>query len=343
MLFNANKSRKISFFGNLIVAAAFSANVWAASPEVPSATITAGAVPASSSFFAFHATVAKILDEQTDSKIKMRVMETGASVDNLNLMRQGRLTIGHSTSFALAQSYMGLGPWKERGPDKNIRQVIAFSLSPQAMVVRADSGVDALGDLDGKPFAAGVRGSATALEVRSAMEAIGVTPDYKSVSLEDALAQVQDGRIVGVTKTSPSPSTPDASIMRLMTAIDVNILSFNEKQLEIIERDVPLLIPFSIPANTYDGQPEPVNVIGHASGYAASNSLDPNVVYQIWEAMTSHQDELAKVNEKWTDVDFVEMTLENSPPVPLHLGTYRWMVDHDIDIPERLIPPEASK
>ena len=343
MLYAHLKSRVRVLTGGVLAAAIFSSSVWAAVPEVPSGNITLGGTSSSSSFYAFHAAVSKVLSEHTEGNVRMQVMETGASVDNLNLMMQGRADIGHITSFALTQSYRGAGPWENHGPDRDIRQVIAFSLSPQAMVVRADSGVESLDDLDGKPFAAGLQGSATAIEVRAAMKAIGVQPEYKSVSLEDALSQVQDGRIIGFAKSSASPSTPDASLMRLMTSVDVNILSFSDQQLETIKQEVPLLLPFTIPANTYQGQSEPIKVIGHTSGYGAPSSLDPDVVYHLWEAMTKRQEALADVNEKWKNADFVKMTLEDAPPVPLHLGTYRWMRDNGVDVPERLIPPEAKQ
>lgn len=311
-------------------------------PPVPSTNMTVGATSSSSSFFAFHAAVAKALAAETGGEVRARVMETGASVDNLNLMRQGRIQIGHSTSFALAQSYFGKGPWAEHGVDKDVRAVMSFNLSPQILAVRADSGVETPSDLTGKSFSSGLQGSSSAIEVKTALDTIGVEPNYESASLEDALTRVQDGRMVGLAKSSVAPDTPDASLLRLMASIDTRILSFTNDQLAIIKKEAPLLVTFVVPANTYENQPEPANVIGHTSGFAAHASLDPDVVYYLWEAMNNQREILGEVNPHWKDVNFAKLTLESAPPVPLHLGSYRWLKDHGAEIPEELIPPEAK-
>ncbi|MCF8482571.1 MAG: TAXI family TRAP transporter solute-binding subunit [Rhodospirillum sp.] len=319
------------------------APAFAERPEAPSVNITLGATSSSSSFFAFHAAVSKALSVESGEGIRARVMETGASVDNLNLMRQGRIQLGHSTSFALSQSYFGKGPWEEKGADKDVRAVMSFNLSPQILAVRADAGIASPKDLEGKSFSSGIQGSSSAIEVQTALDAIGVTPEYQSSSLEDALTKVQDGRIVGLAKSSPAPETPDASLLRLQASVDTRILSFTDEQLAEIQEKAPLLVTFVVPPNTYENQDKPANVIGHTSGFAAPASTDPDIIYYLWEAMTNQRDILGEVNPHWTEVDFVKLTLEGAPPVPLHLGAYRWLKDHGADIPDKLVPPEAKR
>lgn len=344
ILCGTTKRASSAFLANLFLCALMvSAPVAADAPPIPASQLTLGGTSTASSYYAFHAAVSKALDEQTDGAIRMRVMETGGGVDNVNLLRQDRVDIAHVTSYNVAQSIYGKGPWEERGPDKRIRVVLAFNQSPQMIVVRADSGIEKLEDLDGKPFSAGFLGSSTAAQVKAALDTIGIKPDYKSVSLEDAIAKVQDGRLVGFAKSSAAIDRPDASLMRLMSTIDVNILSFTDEQLDTIRKNMPLLLSFRVPAGTYEDQADDYLVTGHISGYAANKSLDPDVVYQFWDAMIEKQELLESAGEHWPKRDFVDLTVSSESRAPLHLGAYRWLRDHGADIPESMIPPEAKQ
>lgn len=302
--------------------------------------ISIGAAPASSSFYALHAAVADILASQTDGKITARVMETGGAVDNLNLIRQGRAQIGNATSFASAQSYTGTGPWTDAQDD--LRLVLILNQTPIILGVRPDSGIDTLQGLDGQPFSAGIAGSATELEVRETMTALGINPEMRSASLEDAIGQYQDGRIMGIAKSAPAPDAPDASFMRLQAAVGLRVLALAGDEAAVVAEKVPALSQFTVPANTYEGQDQPVTTIGHLSGYFSTADVDPAVIYHIAKSILDRKDALDQALPAIRNLDVVETTLASGSAAPLHPGVYQLLRDRGYEVPASLVPPEAK-
>src|SRR5512143_2037321 len=168
-----------------------------------------GSTQSSSSHYAYFVAVAKIINARVP-EVAISVVETGASVDNINRIKKGDLDMGMTTIHLQYQAYHGLDAWKDK-PIKDQYVMWVYQPAPQNFVVREDSGVKTVYDLAGKPFNPGIRGSATEKTVEAILDALGVVPNFVRGGTEDAVASIKDKRVVGYVKSGAGVDSLDAS------------------------------------------------------------------------------------------------------------------------------------
>jgi TRAP-type uncharacterized transport system substrate-binding protein len=97
-------------------------------------------------------------------------------------------------------------------------------------------------------------------------------------------------------------------------------------------------VPFTIPAKTY-GDTQEVLTIGELDGGHTLSDLPGEVGYAFFKAMWEDGKPFWQAAyPSAANNNVIEMTLKSS--VPLHAGTVRYLTEHGIKVPERLIPPE---
>ena len=92
----------------------------------------------------------------------------------------------------------------------------------------------------------------------------------------------------------------------------------------------PYYAPLQIPADTYPGQPEPIETITIKATMIVDADLDEEVVYQLTAAIYDHKDEIAQENAKGE-----ELTIENATSgiaVPFHAGAARYFAEHGVTV-----------
>ncbi|RPJ08413.1 MAG: TAXI family TRAP transporter solute-binding subunit [Deltaproteobacteria bacterium] len=151
-----------------------------------------GSTQSSSSHYAYFVAVAKVINTKVPD-VSISVVETGASVDNINRIKKGDLDLGMTTVHLQYQAYHGMGPWKDK-PIKDQYVMWVYQPAPQNFVVREDSGVKSVYDLAGKPFNPGIRGSATEKTVEAILDALAIVPEFYRGGTEDTVAGIKDKR-----------------------------------------------------------------------------------------------------------------------------------------------------
>ena len=297
--------------------------------------LKAGAPPSSSSAYSYYVALANSVKMGTKGNINVDVVETGASVDNIRLMKRGDVDFGTVTSSAQFDAYNGEGVFDKDAPYQELRMFIPYSLSPIALAVRADSKIESVYDLDGKKFSAGVPGSSTAEEVKLMLSTLGIEPEYVDATFEDALEMVKNREIVGVAKTASSVDTPDASIISLNTLIDIRILGFSKEDADKIESEHPKLIRLEVPANVYDNQPEPLHALGLVGAIAAPTTLSEETAYEMFKAVIENKKIQEEAYPTIKELDYFETLIKYSS-IPLHPGVIKYLEEKGIEIPENL-------
>ena len=113
-----------------------------------------GATNAQSAHYAYFAALAKVVNE-ANPDYQASVVETGATVDNLKRMARGQLDLGLITTSALYHANNGIKTFE--GEPIESKLLWAYSLAPQNVVVRQDSGISRFEDLAGARFGPGQR------------------------------------------------------------------------------------------------------------------------------------------------------------------------------------------
>ncbi|MAL77860.1 MAG: hypothetical protein CMN55_01920 [Sneathiella sp.] len=301
--------------------------------------IAFGTTALKSVHYTYAAAAAKAINEKSADKVDITVISTGGAVDNLNRIGQGQINMGLGTYATIYQAYKGLGKFEGKAMPK-LRGLWLHSPALQAWVVREDSGVKTVNDLNGKQFIPGQRGSATEQLVIQMLEAIDVKPDLYRASLSDATAAVKDNRAIGYAKAGGT-AVLDGTTLELMAFTPIRLLSFTDEEVAKVKEKFPFISFQKYKDKEVQDFPaftSPVQVIGQ---FALSDSLTDEQVIAILEGVVDNPEPQVAAFPSFGKLDVMQDSV-NLISIPLHSGAVKFYRSRGIDVPDRLIPPEMK-
>lgn len=293
-----------------------------------------GTTQSSSSHYAYFVAVAKVINTKLPD-VNITVVETGATVDNINRINKGELDLGMTTIHLQYQAYHGLGPWQGK-PIKDQYVLWVYQPAPQNFVVREDSGVKSVYDLNGKPFNPGMRGSATEKTAEAILDALGVSPKYYRGGTEDAVAAIKDKRIVGYVKSGAGLNSLDASTLDIATFAPIRILGFTPDDVKKVVAKYSYLSLVTVPKGIYKELPS-YQTFAMLIGAVVKKNLPEEMVYRMVKAVWEGFDEQIAAFPSVKGVNLPNLTLETCN-VPLHPGAIKYYRELGLNVPENLIP-----
>jgi TRAP transporter TAXI family solute receptor len=303
---------------------------WAASKKL----LAMGTTQSSSSHYAYFVAVAKVVNERLPD-VNISVVETGASVDNINRIKRGDLDLGMTTIHLQYQAYHGMGPWQDK-PIKDQYVMWVYQAAPQNFVVREDSGVKTVYDLAGKPFNPGMRGSATEKTAEAILDALAVTPEFYRGGTEDTVAGIKDKRLVGYVKSGAGVSTLDASSMDIAAFTSIRVLNFTAEDIKKVQAKYPYLSPISIPKGIHKDSPA-YQTFAMLIGTVVKKGLPEDLAYRMVKAVCEGFDEQVAAYPSIKGTNLPQLTLETCT-VPLHPGAIKYYKEIGLKVPENLVP-----
>jgi|TARA_R110002072_G_scaffold727_27_gene5408 hypothetical protein len=289
-----------------------------------------GATNAQSAHYAYFAALAKVVNAAYPD-IQASVVETGATVDNLRRMARDQLDIGLITTSTLYQAYNGLNDFESR-PIKS-RLLWAYSLAPQNLVVRRDSGITEISQLAGKRFGPGQRGSSTEATSVAVMNLFGVSPDWMRGSNGELAAAIKDGRAVGFIKSAVGTRF-DALTTDIATFTPVQVLGINDAQKARIAAKLPELSLVDMPGGKMENS-GPYTTWGFMIGVSAAPGMDDETAYKLVKAIMEDDKEQATAFPPVKGQNLAELTLQYATS-PLHPGAVRYYEEVGLTVPDRL-------
>lgn len=300
-----------------------------------------GASAASSSHYAYVVGATKAINKYV-SGVKANVVETGASVDNLKRVKSGEIDMGICSMKVMYEAWQGLSRWKDNAlPDTRLLWLYAVGID--FIVVRADSGVEKLEDLNGKKFNPGIRGSASEATTKQIFKILGVEPVYHIGATSDAVKAIKDNRIVGYVKTGVGTQL-DASTLDIMTLTKVRLIPLTDEHTKKILAEIPYISFITVPSGGIKAMPDQpaYTMWGRPIGVMCSKKLPDDIANKLVKGI---------IKGKKYQVDawpaFKELDLVQDPPdltlIPIHKGAleaYRELGAKDIR--PIAIPPEAK-
>jgi hypothetical protein len=303
--------------------------------------IAIGSSSSASSHYSYTVGAAKGINQYVP-EVKANVVETGASVDNIKRLTAGQLDMGIGGMTAMFKAWKGLGPWKDK-PVSDLRFLWMYAKSADFIVVREDSGVKTLQDLEGKSFNAGIRGSATEDTTKQMLNALGIKPNYYVGGTADAVKAFKDNRIVGYIKSGVGTQL-DASTLDIMTFTKVRLLSLSKDQAGKIMKTIPYISIITIPTGTIKAMPNApeIRTIGHTIGMMCRATMPKELAYKIVKAALKGRKYQISAYPATKNTDMVQ----DSPAltkIPLHAGALKAYRELGAkNIPDSVIPPEAK-
>ncbi len=279
-------------------------------------SITFGSTNAASSNFALAVAMNKAIKEDLPN-VNVSMIETGASVDNIRRMTKKEIDFGLVMVDTSIQAIEGKGPFKDKAvPDLAVLYV--YDASSLQFVVRADAGVSALTDLQGKRFSAGIRGSGAELLTRQIFAELGITPNWVPGSIQDSVEGVQNRQLVGYAKYGAGSTGLDATLRELLTSTPVKFLGFTPEQKQKVLAKVQGVDFMTLPADMIPGQPAIETPLVYSTYSTRLSLMDDATAYAIAKAIYTHRQYLIDVFPHLAKFDFKGSVLKTEK-LGLHL------------------------
>jgi TRAP transporter TAXI family solute receptor len=252
---------------------------------------------------------------------KATVQATKASVENLNLLQQGRGEIALTLGDSLSDAWKGVEDAGFKTKLDKLRTVAGVYSNYIQIVASADSGIKTLADLKGKRISVGAPRSGTELNARAILRAAGLSyADFSKVEYLSFAESVELMKNRQLDVTLQSAGLGVASIRDLATSIRIVVVP--------IPADVVAKVgdaaysPGTIPANTYSGQTEAVPTAAIKNFLVTHSGVPDDVVYAMTKSMFDNLDTLVAAHSAAKGI--VRDEAIKTLPVPLHPGAERY-------------------
>lgn len=198
-----------------------------------------------------------------ETGLRCAAIPSEGSVANIEALREGEADLALAQTDTAAAVLAGTGAFADTGPFADLRAIMSLYPEPVTIVARADSGIAALADLQGKRVALGQDGSGQRALAETMLTALGwsdssfaETPDLATEDLADALC---GGRIDAYLVAIGHP----APVVRETTrGCDARLVPVTGAAIDQLVSATPSLRKAEIPGGIYRGNPEPTPTFG---------------------------------------------------------------------------------
>ena len=251
---------------------------------------------------------------------RVQVQATKASVENLNLLQQGKGEVGFSLGDSVALAAAGDAEAGFKAPLDKLRGMSAIYPNYIQIVASKDSGIQSLADLKGKAVSVGAAKSGTELNARAILEAAGMSyDDLGKVEYLPFAESVELMKNRQLDATLQSAGLGVASLKDLATALPITVVSVPA---EVVEKLGPPYIAAKIPAGTYEGQAEDAPTVAVINYLITHEGVPEDVVYTLTKSMYENIDTLKAAHAAAAGID--PANAAEGMPVPLHPGAKRY-------------------
>ena len=270
-------------------------------------------------YYPLGAALSKIYGEKIEGA-RTQVQATKASVENLNLLQQGKGEIGFALGDSVKLAWEGNADAGFTRKLDKLRGIAAIYPNYIQIVASKESGITSLADLKGKSISVGAPKSGTELNARAIFAADGMS--YNDLSKTEYLPFAESVELIKnrqLDATLQSAGLGVASIKDLATSVDIQMVAVPEA---VVTKLGAPYVAATIPAGTYKGQDKDVPTVAVVNFLITSSNVSDELAYQMTKQLFENLPEMEAAHKA-----AAQIKLENaikSMPVPLHPGAERY-------------------
>ena len=251
---------------------------------------------------------------------KVQVQVTKASVENLNLLQEGKGEI----AFVLGDSAKDAWAGNEDAGFKNkldkLRIIGAIYPNYVQIVASKGSNIKTLTDLKGKRISVGAAKSGTELNARAVLAAAGMS--YKDLGKVEYLPFAESVELIKnrqLDATLQSAGLGVASLKDLANSVEINVVAVPA---DVVKKMGAPFIPGTIPAETYKGQTTAVSTTAIVNYLVTRKDVSDATAYQMTKLFYENRPALVAAHSAAKDINVKDAA--NNPPLPLHPGAAKY-------------------
>ncbi|GEO84113.1 MULTISPECIES: TAXI family TRAP transporter solute-binding subunit [Alphaproteobacteria] len=270
-------------------------------------------------YYPLGAALSKIYGEKIEG-VRTQVQATKASVENLNLLQQGKGEIGFALGDSVKLAWEGNADAGFKAPLDKLRGIAAIYPNYIQIVAAKETGITNLADLKGKSLSVGAAKSGTELNARAIFAAAGMS--YEDLTKTEYLPFAESVELMKnrqLDATLQSAGLGVSSIKDLATSVAIQVVAVPE---DVVTKLGAPYIPATIPAGTYQGQDADVPTVAVVNFLITHSDVSDETAYQMTKQLFENLPEMEAAHKA-----AAQIKLENAlkgMPVPLHPGAERY-------------------
>lgn len=309
-----SRTKNVLFIGALVASTAFAATT--ARSEQFINILTGGT---SGVYYPIGVALSKIYGEKI-ADTRTQVQATKASVENLNLLQQGKGEIGFSLGDSVKLAAEGNADAGFKAPLDKLRGIAAIYPNYIQIIATQESGVKTVADLDGKSLSVGAAKSGTELNARAILAASSMS--YDNLGKTEYLPFAESVELIKnrqLDATLQSSGLGNAALKDLSTSLPISVVSVPN---EVATALGAPYIPATIPAGTYEGQTEDVPTVAVVNFLITHSDVSDDLAYEMTKQLFENLEEVKAAHDAAKDIKLEEAI--KGMPVPLHPGAERF-------------------
>lgn len=252
--------------------------------------------------------------------VNSTAQSTGASVANINLLKEGKADIIMVQNDITYYAANGVELFEEKYED--IRGLAILYPETVQMVTLGNKGINSIADLKGKRVAVGAAGSGAEANARQILNAAGITYDditEQYLSFAEAANNLKDGNIDAAFLTAGFPT---AAVTDIAAQHDLKLIALDDALIEKLTTDYPYYTKIVIPAGTYSGVDEDIQTVAVQAMLAVKSDMDEDLAYNLVKQMYDNLDRI-KAAHSVGELIKPETGTEGMP-IELHPGAQKY-------------------
>ncbi|GLT11218.1 TAXI family TRAP transporter solute-binding subunit [Sulfitobacter porphyrae] len=270
-------------------------------------------------YYPLGAGLANIYGEKIDGA-RTQVQSTKASVENLNLLQDGRGELGFALGDSVAMAWEGNADAGFAQKLDKLRGIAAIYPNYIQIVASTDSGITEFSDLAGKSLSVGAPASGTELNARAIFGAMDMSYEdlgkIEYLPFAESVELIKNRQLDG---TLQSAGLGVASIRDLASSVPITVVAIPG---DVAEKLGAPYVAATIPAGTYDGQEADVPTVAVSNFLVSHEGVSDEIAYQMTKQLFENLDTLVAAHQAAAQIDMAK-ALEGMP-IPLHPGAERY-------------------
>lgn len=275
-----------------------------------------------------------------NKKYKMEVKTTAGSAANLRLLSDGYIQMAVAQTDLTNDAYERTGIFENEKQHGGYSAVAALYTEACQIVVKADSSINTVEDLQDKRVSVGEEESGTEQNAKQILAAYGLNDslvDEVNLDYSNAAEELREGKIDAFFCTAGVQTTV---IGELAKKCDIRLLSIDEKSAEKLKGTYKFYTDCTIPKETYNGQTEDVKTVGVKAVLLASDKLSADTVKDITKILFENKQELQYALP--VDISLDEKSAVEGITIPFHKGAVAYYEECGMDAAELTTEKESN-